>query len=84
MLWRIWLKSIKGLFLILIVLPKICFLFIEVLDLWQVDVSDEGLLALSELTNLDRLSVLETKVTVDGVAEFKTALPECEVVSDAR
>ena len=57
---------------------------LEVLDLWQVDVSDEGLLALSELTNLDRLSVLETKVTVDGVAEFKTALPECEVVSDAR
>ncbi|HBJ34990.1 MAG TPA: hypothetical protein DDZ51_09565, partial [Planctomycetaceae bacterium] len=46
------------------------------------DLSDVGLRHLQEVKTLSFIQLVDTKVTREGVAAFKAALPSCEVVSD--
>jgi serine/threonine protein kinase/formylglycine-generating enzyme required for sulfatase activity len=44
-------------------------------------IGDTGLAELASLTALQRVSVCHTKVTADGVAKLKAALPKCRIKS---
>ncbi|HBJ35382.1 MAG TPA: hypothetical protein DDZ51_11655 [Planctomycetaceae bacterium] len=46
------------------------------------DLSDVGLRHLQEVKTLSFVKLVKTKVTLEGIAAFKDALPSCEVVSD--
>jgi len=52
------------------------------LSLEGLQITDDGLTLLQALSNLESINVIETKVTAHGVANFRTALPNCQVQWD--
>ncbi len=52
------------------------------LTLTMTSISDAGVKHLSELTTLEELDLLDSKVTGEGVAKLKDKLPQCEILSD--
>jgi hypothetical protein len=52
------------------------------LSLANTGLSDAGLKHLEGLAALEHLDLSGTKVTADGVAALKQALPKCEVTRD--
>ncbi|QDV11441.1 Leucine Rich repeats (2 copies) [Rosistilla oblonga] len=50
------------------------------LRMWGCNVTDRGLAGLHQCTKLEKLEVRETKVTRDGVQQFKAALPNCIIL----
>jgi hypothetical protein len=52
---------------------------IQVLALNETEVTDNGLLHLHRNKNLKLLFIGNTKITAQGIAEFKKAVPNCDV-----
>jgi hypothetical protein len=50
---------------------------------WGRGVSDEGLAALSGLSNLQELDRTGTKGTPEGIATLKNVLPKCSITGPA-
>ena len=49
------------------------------LTLADIDLTDAGLAKLASLRNLDYLGVRKTKVSEQGVASLRSALPDCAI-----
>jgi hypothetical protein len=47
-------------------------------------VTDHGLKHLSGCKRLKVLTLLDTRVTADGVKQFRAALPDCKVTADPK
>jgi hypothetical protein len=56
---------------------------VEILNLVNSDLTDEGLRSLQQLTGLRLLNLNGTKVTAEGVAAFHRAVPGCHLNTDA-
>ena len=50
-----------------------------VLDLTRTQVNDEGLTHLQGLKNLEKLRLLNNRVSTDKIAKLQSELPDCEI-----
>ena len=56
---------------------------LEVLELQGTRITDAGLQHLAGVPSLKKLLLGRTKVSAQGVAELRRALPNCEISADA-
>ena len=57
---------------------------LETLILIDTPITDAGLKELQGLPNIKLINLSETKVTKEGIAQFKQALPHCEILLNVK